>query len=71
MNFGADTDPSTLCAWARFAEDRPFDFAMISDHIAITSDVAEQYPTPFYDPFATLAWLAGQTERIESQVKAV
>lgn len=65
VNFGADTEPSTLYAWARFAEDRPFDFAMISDHIAITSDVAEQYPAPFYDPFATLAWLAGQTERIE------
>lgn len=65
LNFGAGTDPSTLLAWARYAEERGFRFAMISDHVAITRDVAEQYPAPFYDPFATLAWLAGQTERIE------
>ncbi len=38
---------------------------MISDHLAITPDAAEPYPAPFYDPFTTLAWLAGQTERIE------
>jgi probable F420-dependent oxidoreductase len=65
LNFGAGTDPSSLLGWARYAEQRGFDFAMISDHVAITPDVAEQYPAPFYDPFATLAWLAGQTERIE------
>lgn len=65
LNFGPDTDPQALLGWARFAEDRGFHFAMISDHIAITPDVAAQYPAPFYDPFATLAWLAGQTERIE------
>jgi alkanesulfonate monooxygenase SsuD/methylene tetrahydromethanopterin reductase-like flavin-dependent oxidoreductase (luciferase family) len=38
---------------------------MISDHIAVTPDVAEQYPPPFYEPFTTLAWLAGLTERIK------
>jgi probable F420-dependent oxidoreductase len=27
--------------------------------------VIATYPSPFYDPFATLAWLAGQTSRIE------
>lgn len=64
LNFGAGTDPATLLGWARFAEDRGFGFAMISDHVAITEDVAARYPAPFYDPFATLAWLAGQTERI-------
>lgn len=65
LNFGAGTDPATLLGWARFAEERGFGFAMISDHVAVTPDVAEQYPAPFYDPFATLAWLAGQTTRIE------
>jgi probable F420-dependent oxidoreductase len=65
LNFGAHTDPASLLAWARFAEERTFDFAMISDHIASTPDVAGQYPAPFYDSFATLAWLAGQIERIE------
>lgn len=65
LNFGAQTDPASLLAWARFAEDRNFDFAMISDHVASTPDVTALYPTHFYDSFATLAWLAGQTERIE------
>src|SRR5262245_42615662 len=37
---------------------------MISDHIAGPPDVAEQYPVPFYEPFTTLAWLAGLTDRI-------
>src|SRR5262249_49265210 len=41
-----------------------FDLLMISDHIAVTADVAEQYPAPFYEPFTTLAWLAGLTGRI-------
>src|SRR3954454_12082388 len=38
---------------------------MISDHIAITPSVRERYPEPFYDTFATLAWLAGQTKRVQ------
>jgi alkanesulfonate monooxygenase SsuD/methylene tetrahydromethanopterin reductase-like flavin-dependent oxidoreductase (luciferase family) len=31
----------------------------------VTPDVAGQYPPPFYEPFTTLAWLAGLTERIK------
>ena len=50
---------------AQIAEAVGYDFAMISDHVAITPDVAAQYPAPFYDPFVTLAWLAAQTRRIE------
>jgi probable F420-dependent oxidoreductase len=38
---------------------------MISDHVAITQDVAKVYPAPFYDPFLTLSWLAGQTHNLE------
>ncbi len=37
---------------------------MVSDHVAVTPDVAEQYPAPFYEPFTTLSWLAGVTERV-------
>jgi alkanesulfonate monooxygenase SsuD/methylene tetrahydromethanopterin reductase-like flavin-dependent oxidoreductase (luciferase family) len=37
---------------------------MVSDHIAVTPDVAEQYPAPFYEPFTTLSWLAGLTREI-------
>jgi alkanesulfonate monooxygenase SsuD/methylene tetrahydromethanopterin reductase-like flavin-dependent oxidoreductase (luciferase family) len=41
-----------------------YDLLMISDHVVVTPDVAEQYPAPFYEPFTTLAWLAGVTDRI-------
>ena len=37
---------------------------MVSDHVAVTPDVAEQYPAPFYEPFTTLSWLAGITDRV-------
>src|SRR5690606_1924702 len=46
-------------------EDSGFAIAMVSDHLAPTPDVAELYPSPFYDPYATLAWMAGFTDRIE------
>lgn len=64
-NFGPGTDPESLASWVRFADGAGFALAMFSDHVAVTSDVAETYPPPFYEPFTTLAWLAGITERIE------
>jgi alkanesulfonate monooxygenase SsuD/methylene tetrahydromethanopterin reductase-like flavin-dependent oxidoreductase (luciferase family) len=63
-NFGPGTDPGVLRDWARTVEGLGFDLLMVSDHIAVTPDVAEQYPAPFYEPFTTLSWLAGVTDRI-------
>ncbi|TYB64914.1 LLM class flavin-dependent oxidoreductase [Nonomuraea sp. PA05] len=63
-NFGPGTDPAVLRRWARTVEALGYDLLMISDHVVVTPDVAEQYPAPFYEPFTTLAWLAGVTERI-------
>jgi alkanesulfonate monooxygenase SsuD/methylene tetrahydromethanopterin reductase-like flavin-dependent oxidoreductase (luciferase family) len=63
-NFGPGTSPATLARWAQTVEGLGFDLLMVSDHIAVTADVAEQYPAPFYEPFTTLAWLAGLTRRI-------
>ena len=63
-NFGPGTEPGVLRRWAQTVEGLGFDLLMISDHIAVTPDVAEQYPAPFYEPFTTLAWLAGITDRI-------
>ncbi|MFE3205392.1 LLM class flavin-dependent oxidoreductase [Embleya sp. NPDC055664] len=63
-NFGPGTDPGMLRDWAQTVEGLGFDLLMVSDHIAITPDVAEQYPAPFYEPFTTLAWLAGVTRRV-------
>lgn len=63
-NFGPGTDPGVLRSWAQTVEGLGFDLLMVSDHIAVTPDVAEQYPAPFYEPFTTLGWLAGITHRI-------
>ncbi|MEU8185342.1 LLM class flavin-dependent oxidoreductase [Micromonospora sp. NPDC049044] len=64
-NFGPGTDPDVLRRWALTIEGLGFDLLMVSDHIAITPDVAEQYPAPFYEPFTTLSWLAGATHRVK------
>lgn len=65
LNYGWVATPEHLRGWARFLEETGFHAALISDHIAVTPDVAEPYPAPFYDPFTTLSWFAGMTERIE------
>ncbi|WP_030473939.1 LLM class flavin-dependent oxidoreductase [Lentzea aerocolonigenes] len=63
-NFGPGTSPAVLREWARTVEGLGFDLLMMSDHVVVTPDVAEQYPAPFYEPFTALSWLAGVTERI-------
>jgi len=63
-NFGPGTRPDVLRRWALTAEGLGFDLLMMSDHVAVTPDVAEQYPAPFYEPFTTLSWLAGLTSRV-------
>ncbi|MFF2953195.1 LLM class flavin-dependent oxidoreductase [Kitasatospora sp. NPDC057965] len=63
-NFGPGADPGALLTWARTVESLGFDLLMLSDHVAITPDVARRYPAPFYEPFTTLAWLAAHTTRV-------
>jgi alkanesulfonate monooxygenase SsuD/methylene tetrahydromethanopterin reductase-like flavin-dependent oxidoreductase (luciferase family) len=63
-NFGPGANPARLRDWARVVEGLGYDLLMVSDHVAITPDVAEQYPAPFFEPFTTLSWLAGITERV-------
>jgi probable F420-dependent oxidoreductase len=65
LNFGPGTDPHSLASWARFAEEVGYHLVMISDHVAITPDVQEGFPAPFYDPFITLAWLANIVQKAE------
>lgn len=64
-NFGPGADPGILRSWAQTVEGLGFDLLMVSDHVVITPDVAEQYPAPFYEPFTTLSWLAGITSRVQ------
>ncbi|SDK64537.1 Flavin-dependent oxidoreductase, luciferase family (includes alkanesulfonate monooxygenase SsuD and methylene tetrahydromethanopterin reductase) [Nonomuraea maritima] len=63
-NFGPGTRPDVLRGWAETVEGLGFDLLMVSDHVVITPDVAEQYPAPFYEPFTTLSWLAAITTRV-------
>jgi len=65
LNFGPGASPDGLVRWAGVAEDLGYHSIMMSDHLAITPDVRGRYPEPFFDPFATLAWLAGRTQRIK------
>lgn len=65
INFGPGASPDSLARWAELAEALGYHLLMISDHLAITPDVAARYPAPFYDPFTGLAWLAGLTRRVE------
>ncbi len=65
INFGPGVSPESLADWASLAEKLGFHFVAVSDHVAVTPDVAEQYPAPFYDPFTTLSWLSGITETLE------
>jgi alkanesulfonate monooxygenase SsuD/methylene tetrahydromethanopterin reductase-like flavin-dependent oxidoreductase (luciferase family) len=60
-NFGPGTDPGRLRDWAQTVEGLGYDRLLVSDHVAITADVATQYPAPFYEPFTLLSWLAGTT----------
>jgi alkanesulfonate monooxygenase SsuD/methylene tetrahydromethanopterin reductase-like flavin-dependent oxidoreductase (luciferase family) len=64
-NFGPGTSPAVLHRWAQTVEGLGFDLLMVSDHVVLTPDVTEQYPAPFYEPFTTLAWLAGLTTRVK------
>lgn len=65
INYGPRATPDSLARWATLAEALGYHFVMVSDHVAITPDVQAEYPAPFYDPFVTLAWLAGSTREIE------
>lgn len=65
INFGPGARPDILLRWAALTETLGYHFLMTSDHIAITPEVHERYPAPFYEPFTTLAWLAAVTKHIE------
>lgn len=65
LNFGSGTTPRTLERQATDARALGFTFAMISDHIAVTPDVHEVYPAPFYDQFVLAAHLAGRVPGLQ------
>ena len=65
LNFGPGTGPEALLGWAQVAEKLGYHSVFICDHIAITPSIRGRYPEPLYDPFAALAFLAGQTRHVQ------
>ncbi|MGA5196395.1 TIGR03619 family F420-dependent LLM class oxidoreductase [Streptomyces exfoliatus] len=63
-NYGPEATPDALADWALRVESMGYHYAMVSDHVALTPDVQHLFPAPFYDPLATLAWLAGVTRTV-------
>lgn len=63
-NMGPQSTRDTLLACARAAEAAGLDDLWVADHIAIPPDDAEGSGGRYLDPLATLAFLAGATERI-------
>lgn len=61
---GPQSSPATLLACARAADEAGVDDLWVADHIAIPPDDAEGSGGRYLDPLATLAFLAGSTERI-------
>ena len=63
-NMGPASQPAIIAACARLAEEAGIDHLWVCDHIAIPREDAEGSGGRYLDPLATLAFLAGVTERI-------
>ena len=59
-----DADVDDLLAVAQAAERAGFFYVAICDHVAIPEDRAETMSTQWFNPIATLGWLAGQTTSV-------
>ena len=53
-----------LAAMAEVADRTGFHYVAVCDHVAIPRDLAPAMGTTWYDPVATLGFLAGRTERV-------
>lgn len=60
----AGAGPEDLAEIARGADRAGFDYVASCDHVAIPRRLAAAMSTVWYDPVATLAFLAGVTERV-------
>ena len=62
-NYGADSSPGGIRAVAEQAEELGFDSVWATEHIVVGPSGVDPYAR-VYEPFATLAWIAGFTERV-------
>ncbi|TJZ52083.1 LLM class F420-dependent oxidoreductase [Streptomyces piniterrae] len=61
----ADAGPDDLAEVARVADRAGFGYLASCDHVAIPRRLAEAMSTVWYDPVATLSFLAGVTKRVK------
>ena len=59
-----EATPADLLAVAQAADRAGFFYVAICDHVAIPRDRAEMMSTQWFNPVATLGWLAGQTTSV-------
>jgi probable F420-dependent oxidoreductase len=60
----ASAGPREMALVARACDEAGFDNVSVCDHVAIPRYLAGRMSTVWYDPVATLGWLAGITERV-------
>jgi probable F420-dependent oxidoreductase len=70
-NMGPQSNRETLRACARAAEQLGFDALFVSDHLCIPPDDTEGSGGRYLDVLATLAFLAGATDRIRLGVSVL
>ena len=64
-NMGEQSTAEIMAAAVLGAEERGFESAWITDHIAIPPDDAEGSGGRYTDPLTTVAWMAGITKQIK------
>ena len=63
-NYGRDSSPEKMRSFAEAAEELGFQSLWSTEHVAVGPDAADLYGR-VYEPFVTLGWIAGWTDRIE------
>ena len=64
-NMGPQAETNTLAAMAEAAERAGLDSIWVTDHVAIAPQESEGSNGRYFDPLATLAYLAAKTHRIQ------
>ena len=70
-NMGPQSNRATIRACARIAEQAGFDALFVSDHLCIPPDQTEGSGGRYLDVLATLAFLAGATDKIRLGVSVL
>jgi probable F420-dependent oxidoreductase len=70
-NMGPASNRATIRACARIAEEAGFDALFVSDHLCIPPDQTEGSGGRYLDVLATLAFIAGATEKIRLGVSVL